>query len=72
MSAIHGWARVPSNWTTSSTMMGVIVRFVVFGLIGGWIGSRRQSLGTPAGFILGVFAAFAILLVSVVALGYPR
>jgi hypothetical protein len=53
-------------------MLGVLVLFVVSGLIGGWTGSRRRTLGTPAGVVLGVLAALAILLVSVVAFGYPR
>lgn len=62
MSAFGRFGRVPADWATSSSTLGVIVLVLVLSLIGGWIGSRRPSLGTPAGFVLGAFSSLGVVL----------
>ena len=47
---------------------GVIVLILLCGLAGAWIGSRRPSLGTPAGFVLGVFAILPVLTIGAIIL----
>ena len=45
---------------------GVLVLFLVLGLAGAWIGSRRPSLGTAAGFVAGVFATLPVLIIGAI------
>jgi hypothetical protein len=60
---------VPEGWSASATLPGVLSLTVALGLLGAWIGSRRPSLGIPAGFVLGTFSSLAVVLVVAVILG---